>query len=65
MTTYQQRVYDELDALQSKIEALASFQDGALYLTLERVDKNLLQEQKMAMNDYADILRLRIKRFKE
>ena len=65
MTAYQQRVYDELDALQSKIEALASFQDGALYLTLERVDKNLLQEQKMAMNDYADILRLRIKRFKE
>ena len=65
MTAYQQRVYDELDALQSKIEALASFQDGALYLTLERVDKNLLQEQKMAMSDYADILRLRIKRFKE
>jgi hypothetical protein len=65
LTAYQQRVYDELDALQSKIEALASFQDGALYLTLERVDKNLLQEQKMAMSDYADILRLRIRRFKE
>ena len=65
MNTYQQRVYDELDALQSKIDALATFQDGDLYLTLERVDKNLLQEQKMAMIDYADILRLRIKRFKE
>lgn len=65
MTIYQQQLDDELDALQSKIEALASFQDGTLYLTLERVDKNLLQEQKMAMNDYADILRLRIKRFKE
>jgi len=64
LNTYQQRVYDELDALQSKIDALATFQDGVLYLTLERVDKNLLQEQKMAMSDYADILRLRIKRFK-
>jgi len=63
LTTYQQRVKDELKELTTKIEALAAFQDGSIYLTLERVDKNLLQEQKMAMSDYADILKLRIERF--
>jgi len=63
LTTYQQRVKDELKELTTKIEALAAFQDGSIYLTLERVDKNLLQEQKMAMIDYADILKLRIERF--
>ncbi len=65
MNTYQDRVKTELSDLQEKIIKLTEFQKTSACLNLELVDQNLLQEQKMAMIDYADILKLRIARFKE
>lgn len=65
MIPYQIRVNQELIDLEDKINKLALFQNNAAYNQLEKVDQNLLQEQKMAMIDYADILKLRIARFKE
>lgn len=65
MTTYQDRVKTELFDLQEKITKLTEFQKTSIYQSLELVDQNLLQEQKMSMIDYADILKLRIARFKE
>lgn len=65
MNTYQDRVKAELFDLQEKITKLTEFQKTSICQNLELVDQNLLQEQKMAMIDYADILKLRIARFKE
>lgn len=65
MTTYQDRVKNELFYLEEKIDNLTLFQRTVTYSHLDKVDQNLLQEQKMAMIDYADILKLRIARFKE
>ena len=64
-TTYQIRVTEELLDLKDKINKLSLFQNSTDYTQLDKVDQNLLQEQKMAMIDYADILKLRIARFKE
>ena len=65
MIPYQIRVNQELIDLEDKINKLSLFQNNAAYNQLDKVDQNLLQEQKMAMIDYADILKLRIARFKE
>ncbi len=65
MNTYQDRVKTEFSDLQEKITKLTEFQKTSVCQNLELVDQNLLQEQKMAMIDYADILKLRIARFKE
>ena len=65
MNTYQDRVKAELFDLQEKITKLTEFQKTSICQNLELVDQNLLQEQKMAMIDYADILKLRLARFKE
>ncbi len=65
MITYQDRVKTEFSDLQEKITKLTEFQKTSVCQNLELVDQNLLQEQKMAMIDYADILKLRIARFKE
>lgn len=65
MIAYQIRVKQELIDLEDKINKLSLFQNNTAYNKLDKVDQNLLQEQKMAMIDYADILKLRIARFKE
>ena len=64
MSDYKQRVVEELNDLNEKIDKLSSFilaQDKNL--TIDKVDLNLLIEQRFHMSDYRDILELRISRF--
>lgn len=65
MTTYQDRVRNELTDLQQKIIKLAYFQASPMCAELDAEDRNLLQEQKNTMLNYAVILTARIARFKE
>lgn len=63
MEPYQHRVIRERDELHKKVDKLTLFKDSEAFENLEAVDRNLLQEQWMAMIDYLDILNLRIERF--
>jgi len=64
MKDYQQRVIDEKDELDGKLEKLNNFIDSDGYDSIEDGrDKDLLDEQLQAMSDYSDILGKRIDRF--
>jgi hypothetical protein len=63
MNDYQQRVRDERDALQVKIDALGTFVGGHIYQSLHEIDQQLLSIQLDIMRDYVDTLNARIERF--
>ena len=63
MQPYQERIVNERDELGIRIDKLQKFQVTQAYIDLNHVDRNLLQQQKMAMIEYHDILNQRINRF--
>ena len=63
MEPHQQRVVDELQALVVKREALSAFIDGPVFRCLPPEDADLLYCQVDVMQDYAEVLSLRISRF--
>ncbi len=63
MDNWKRRVIRERQTLYKKFDKLSAFKDTKFFQELEAVDRNLLQEQWMAMKDYLDILDLRIDRF--
>ncbi len=65
MHEYQQRVVDEADALEEKIEKLSNFIESTLYDKLEEIDQQFLVLQLGTMTTYYGILHMRIDRFQE
>ncbi|BAQ22950.1 hypothetical protein AU156_gp152 [Edwardsiella phage PEi20] len=63
MTGFQSRVVDEHSELSLKINALRAFTVGAVFKTLEDIDKELLLRQLDTMSAYQHILEKRIARF--
>lgn len=64
MEAHQQRVVDEHDQLDEKLEKLHVFiEDAPLFKTLSKFDQRLLIDQRHAMTVYRDILRARMARF--
>lgn len=58
-----QRMIDECSELVDRAAKLDAFVgSGALFATLEPIDQDLLCSQHMAMETYAAILRMRLKR---
>lgn len=57
------RVIEERDDLEDKIMKLVKFMDTDKFDQLDGVDKELLRGQLTAMEEYANILQLRIDRF--
>ena len=61
--TFQQRVIDEKIELDDKIEKLTKFiNDSHTYTSLPLLDKVLLYNQKIVMEEYSSILQLRMER---
>lgn len=63
MMPHEQRVIDELKALDDKISSLGNFMLDEVYSTLTPVDQGLLMVQIRAMNLYKETLADRIGRF--
>jgi len=63
MNDFQQRVIDECDELESKIDKLIEFMHGDIYPALPATEQGLLMVQLSHMKSYADTLRSRIERF--
>ena len=63
MLPHQQRVADELDALDEKISSLSNFTLNEIYSTLTPTDQGLLMVQLRAMKMYSETLAERISRF--
>ena len=61
---YQQRVYDELNQLKTRYDALTQFIDSTNFSTLDFSNQKLLIQQQHVMKSYIDILLARIKLFK-
>jgi len=65
MQPHQQRVVDERDELDSKLEKLSHFMGGnPIYLDLPDDEKDRLHRQRGAMEEYSKVLWERIKAFK-
>lgn len=60
---YQQRVIEELDALDGKISRLQNFIQTPVYAGLDEEDRNHLAIQLDIMMLYSRVLGLRIQRF--
>lgn len=64
MEAHQQRVVDEHEELDAKLEKLHVFiEDSSIFKSLDKMDQRLLVDQRAAMTVYRDILRRRIERF--
>lgn len=61
MLPYQQRMQDELSALEDKLEKLYSFCSTVSFSNLKEEDKLLLEEQSRHMFHYAEVLKKRLK----
>lgn len=61
---WQSRVIEEKVELDKKLGALKAFFGSLEYSKLERPDQMLMVEQRGAMQDYSNILRDRISRFR-
>jgi hypothetical protein len=61
---YQQRVVEELSALQTKCEKLAEFLMSDLFKTVDNAEGARLVRQHGVMVEYCDILKDRIENFK-
>lgn len=62
---WQQRVAEEFIELTAKIDKLEKFLWGDAFLNLDRSNQLLLAQQHAYMIGYHNVLRERIKRFKE
>ena len=60
---HQQRVVDEKEALDSKIEPLNTFLQGVVFSTLDIAEQNRLTLQLQVMHVYSTILAQRISAF--
>lgn len=63
MEAYQERVIEEKQELDKKIEKLVLFINSDKFLSLSREDAALLLDQQIAMTTYSQILKERIARF--
>lgn len=61
--SYVQRMQDELSELGVRLEALAKFiNESDIFKTLDADEKFLMEQQRIAMDRYYDMLKRRIKR---
>jgi hypothetical protein len=60
-TTFEQRLTNELNELESKIDKLDSFVNGVVFDSVKEIQKSLLKVQLSAMITYRDCLKQRIK----
>lgn len=60
---HQQRVIDEKEELDGKLEKLGDFCNTPIFAELEVAEKNLLNRQFLAMELYAQVLSERIATF--
>lgn len=60
---HQQRVVEEKEALQEKVEKLKTFRETAMFKTLSKTDQKLLNYQLMLMKGYLNILNIRVEIF--
>lgn len=61
--SYVQRIQDELSELGVRLEALAKFiNESDIFKTLDADEKFLMEQQRIAMDRYYDMLKRRIKR---
>ena len=63
MEDWQQRVVEELEALETKRLALRAFISGTGFAALDEQDRDLLSRQERIMGGYEQILQRRIARF--
>ena len=63
MMTHEQRVIDELKALDDKISKLTDFMHGDIYAKLAATDQGLMMVQVRAMKMYSQALFDRVSRF--
>lgn len=64
MEAHQQRVVDEHDQVDERLEKLHVFiEDNPIFRGMNKMDQRLLVDQRHAMTVYRDILRMRIARF--
>ena len=57
---FKERLFEELEQLQDRIDKLDTFVMGSKFRELEIEQQDLLKEQLRAMNQYENILALRI-----
>lgn len=62
---HQQRVVEEREALQEKVEKLKTFIESETFKTLSKNDQKLLKYQLIHMNSYLYVLEVRIIMFTE
>lgn len=65
LEAYQQRVVDEKQELDSKLDKLRAFLKTDTALGMPFLDRNLMVEQERVMTKYSDVLAERINRFFE
>ena len=63
MLDYQQRVVEEQQILEEKLEKLNTFNQSDKFQDLDSIDRNLLLIQAGAMYTYNETLKARISRF--
>lgn len=63
MEPWQQRVVDEREQLQERLQKLQAFLLTDIFHRLSVVDKTILKSQAAGMQFYLDMLNLRISRF--
>lgn len=63
MAPHQQRVVDEKNELDNKLEKLVEFLDTQLFLGLPIEEKFRLRRQSVVMDEYSNILAARIGAF--
>lgn len=63
MQPHQQRVVDEKESLDEKIEKLISFVDGSVFSGLPQDEQGRMLKQLTIMHDYAAVLGDRINAF--
>lgn len=65
MTDYQTRAKEEFSQLMDRLIKLTVFMLSPSFDDLDPIEQILLIKQAMAMSQYAEVLRVRISRFKE
>jgi hypothetical protein len=65
MKPYQQRVIDEKNELDDKLNKLINFFSNPIFESLKNEEKSRLRKQAGIMTDYFDILNERISSFKD
>lgn len=63
MDPWQQRVVEEKRDLDARLGRLQEFLGSASYLALQLEDQDLLQDQRLCMRAFSDVLSKRIVRF--